>query len=115
MEYKLFTPPVYAPNAVATNLGWVNPVTGELLVSVKDLKDRIEKFNNSVQRDPLYVEPKNDAALVPAIEVSITVEEPTEETPKEVVQESETVEESVVESAETVSEEKPKRRSTKRG
>jgi len=32
------TPPSYAPDAIATTRGWVDAKTGELLVSVKNLK-----------------------------------------------------------------------------
>lgn len=36
------TPPRYAPDAVATNLGWMNPRTGELLVSANNLDNPID-------------------------------------------------------------------------
>lgn len=36
------TPPRYAPDAVATNLGWMNPRTGELLVSATNLDNPID-------------------------------------------------------------------------
>jgi hypothetical protein len=31
-------PPVWAPNAVPTKLGWADPVTGELLLAVEGLE-----------------------------------------------------------------------------
>lgn len=37
----LNTKPRYFPSAVATESGWVNPVTGELLVSVGNLKSKL--------------------------------------------------------------------------
>lgn len=40
---KNLTPPKWAPYAIATERGWVHPKTGELLVSLKGLKSRIEK------------------------------------------------------------------------
>lgn len=36
------TPPRHAPDAVATNLGWMNPRTGELLVSATNLDNPID-------------------------------------------------------------------------
>lgn len=37
MPRDLKNPPRWAPNAIATAKGWVDPKTGELLVSVKGL------------------------------------------------------------------------------
>ena len=37
MPRDLKNPPSWAPKAVATTKGWVDPKTGELLVSVKGL------------------------------------------------------------------------------
>lgn len=39
---KNLTPPKWAPNAVATEQGWTDPKTGEILVSLKGLKSKIE-------------------------------------------------------------------------
>lgn len=36
-------PPNWAPDAVATNLGWCHPVTGEVLIAHPGLKDLLEK------------------------------------------------------------------------
>lgn len=55
-------PPVYCPSAIATDAGWVNPKSGELLVSVRDLKRRIQeaeladKYKTENQQD--IIEPK---------------------------------------------------------
>lgn len=38
----LNTKPRYFPTAVATQSGWANPVTGELLVSIGNLKHKLE-------------------------------------------------------------------------
>lgn len=35
-------PPAYCPNAIATDRGWVNPKNGELLASIRNLKQKIE-------------------------------------------------------------------------
>lgn len=36
------TPPPYAPDAVPTNQGWMNPRTGELLVAINNLDNPID-------------------------------------------------------------------------
>ena len=38
----LKTKPRYCENAVATESGWINPVTKELLVSVRNLKSKLK-------------------------------------------------------------------------
>ena len=38
---SVYKKPRWAPNAVATDKGWVDPETGELLVSLKNLKSKI--------------------------------------------------------------------------
>jgi hypothetical protein len=45
---KNLTPPKWAPYAVATEQGWVHPKTGEILISLRGLKSRIEKEQPSV-------------------------------------------------------------------
>lgn len=41
----LKTKPSYAPNCVATERGWTNPVTGEVLVAIGMLKTKLELEN----------------------------------------------------------------------
>ena len=48
---KNMTPPKWALNAVATEQGWVNPRTGEILVSIRGLKSKIE----AMQQPPSVV------------------------------------------------------------
>jgi hypothetical protein len=38
----LKTKPAYAPNAVATDRGWTNPVTGEVLIAIGMLKTKLD-------------------------------------------------------------------------
>ncbi len=45
---KNLTPPKWAPYAVATEQGWTHPRTGEILISLKGLKSRIEQEQPSV-------------------------------------------------------------------
>lgn len=39
--HDILTPPVYCPDAIATDVGWINPKNGELLVTVRNLRQRI--------------------------------------------------------------------------
>ena len=34
-------PPVYCPDAIATDVGWINPKNGELLVSIRNLRQKL--------------------------------------------------------------------------
>jgi hypothetical protein len=38
---NILTPPIYCPTAIATDAGWVNPKSGELLMAIRNLKQRI--------------------------------------------------------------------------
>jgi hypothetical protein len=49
----LNTKPRYCPNAVATQSGWTDPVTGELLVSVGNLKNKL-----ALEQPKLVIEEK---------------------------------------------------------
>ena len=37
----ILKPPAYCPDALATDIGWINPKNGELLVSVRNLRQKI--------------------------------------------------------------------------
>lgn len=39
-------PPHYCPEALATDIGWINPRNGELLVSVRNLRQKIADANS---------------------------------------------------------------------
>ena len=41
MSSDILKPPAYCQTAIATDAGWVNPKTGELLVIVRNLRQRI--------------------------------------------------------------------------
>ena len=45
----ILKPPVYCPDAIATDVGWINPKTGELLVTVRNLRQRIKEHVLSVE------------------------------------------------------------------
>lgn len=55
-------PPAWAPNAVATEQGWTDPVSGELLIAIEGLLEQAPKDNT----------PKTS---------TVTEETPTEESP----------------------------------
>lgn len=52
---KYLTPPKWAPNAIATDQGWRDPSTGELLVSYRGLKKMIENATEALD-EPTPVE-----------------------------------------------------------
>ena len=37
----ILKPPTYCPDALATDVGWINPRNGELLVSVRNLRQKL--------------------------------------------------------------------------
>jgi hypothetical protein len=62
---KILQAPSWAPNAIPTNKGWINPKTNELLVSKRGLLDDINKIKASkkivkepVKEEPVKEEPK---------------------------------------------------------
>lgn len=52
----LKTKPSYAPNCVATERGWTNPVTGEVLVAIGMLKTKLELENPTPVVAPVVAE-----------------------------------------------------------
>ena len=51
MSSDILKPPVYCPNAIVTDAGWVNPKTGELLIAVRNLRQRIDEQALAVQHN----------------------------------------------------------------
>lgn len=72
--YNNFAPPKWAPSAIATDQGWVNPKTGELLISLKGLKTRIEMNKPSVELD---IKVPDECPIETAF-VKLTIEETPE-------------------------------------
>lgn len=70
------TPPSYFPNAVATSVGWVNPATGELLVSHRRLENAIS-LEGVPPRN--YVFAINAALKAREVEAAATVEKVSDE------------------------------------
>jgi len=77
MPRDVNTPPSYAPDAVATTRGWVDAKTGELLVSVKNLKIKPVVIEKPKKPAKTKVEPVKDAEPTPTPVVSEEV--PSEE------------------------------------
>lgn len=46
----LDTKPTWCDNAIATDDGWTDPKSGELLVAIKQLKSRLGEFAPPVKR-----------------------------------------------------------------
>lgn len=67
------SPPKWAPNAVPTEYGWVNPKTGELLVSKKGLTDVVSGYGRNTR--PKSV-PVTTADQPSSIEVTLNIETP---------------------------------------
>jgi hypothetical protein len=44
-------PPSYCPDAIATDVGWINPRNGELLISVRNLRQKIAQKEEVVVRE----------------------------------------------------------------
>lgn len=74
----LNTKPRYFPSAVATESGWCNPITGEVLVSIGRLKSKLEA------EAALVVAPVTTSPEV-AVEPVVAAVEPIVEQPKEIV------------------------------
>lgn len=96
----LNTKPRYFPSAVATESGWCNPITGEVLVSVGRLKTKLaaeaaaleEKWSNLDKTATVVeiIESKKQPITTPlevAVEPVVAAVEPIVEQPKEVVME----------------------------
>lgn len=54
-------PPVWAPNAVATDKGWTDPVSGELLIAVDGLLEEAPKKRTRKTTTETTVEPIEEA------------------------------------------------------
>jgi hypothetical protein len=85
----LLTKPRYFPTAIATESGWINPITKELLVSVGGLKSKLAA-------EAKYLSEKYSAEALskPAVDIPVpeTIStrreaEPVVEQPKEVIME----------------------------
>jgi hypothetical protein len=45
--WTLVNPPIYKPDAVPTQSGWEDPVTGELLVAIRQLEEkRVDRIDD---------------------------------------------------------------------
>ena len=78
------------PEAVATERGWVDHITGELLVSIRGLATKMAQFQNS-SAEPVTVEvevPAPVAKIEIPVEVVADVVEPVIETQGEITEEA---------------------------
>jgi hypothetical protein len=80
----LQTKPTWCPTAIATDRGWMNPSTGEILVSHKNLKSKLAAEQAITVQEVITPEP----APQEVIEIKPEVKEVImQETPTEVVKE----------------------------
>lgn len=56
--HDILKPPVYCPDAIATDVGWINPKNGELLVTVRNLRQRIAEQALAVEHKREDVKPE---------------------------------------------------------
>lgn len=56
--HDILTPPVYCPDAIATDVGWINPKNGELLIAVRNLRQRIAEQALAVEHKREDVKPE---------------------------------------------------------
>ena len=73
-------PPVYCPSAIATDAGWINPKSGELLIVVRDLKRRIEEAElgakYKTENQPVIIEPKIELIAQDTVKDIVIEDEP---------------------------------------
>lgn len=77
----LKTKPSYAPNAVATDRGWTNPVTGEVLVAIGMLKTKLKAEQAKivgVTADVVIIDELKEEVVVKEVEVK-KINEPKKE------------------------------------
>ena len=80
----MLSKPKWAPNAIATERGWEDPKTGELLVSVRNLKSRIQGEQKETPAPKKAAEkPKAEEVVeeTPKEEPKAETKEETQETP----------------------------------
>jgi hypothetical protein len=93
----LNTKPTYFPSAIATESGWVNPITKELLVSVGGLKSKIAAEEAAKLPQPVT---EKIETVQPTEEV-IMIQEPVKQIRKEYTKKPKVIGEVVQESLET--------------
>ena len=71
---NLLKPPSYCPDALATDVGWINPKNGEVLVLVKNLRKKIADSKTEVLTS--VDEPVTITETVPVVEAQVTEEAP---------------------------------------
>jgi len=55
MSRNRFAPPAYCPQAIPTINGWVDPATGELIVSMKGLPGAVSDYKRGKPYVPMPV------------------------------------------------------------
>lgn len=73
------TPPNWCKNAIPTVYGWVNPENGELLISIRGLKNPVSDYNRKLKNvKPLIktlakqsTEPSTEPSIIPSNQTTI--------------------------------------------
>lgn len=106
------TPPRWCGNAIATDKGWTNPKTGEVLLASRGLASRINEFEAEKKMRADEAAKKKAGEL--KIDITLKVEEPVESIPVEIVIKKDEATENVS-AAPEVKVEAPKTATTKSG
>lgn len=70
----LLKPPSYCPDAIATDIGWISPKNGEILVLVKNLRKKIADSTESTEEVLTSVEePVKIVETPPVVEEVVPV------------------------------------------
>ena len=70
--HDILTPPVYCPDAIATDVGWINPKNGELLVTVRNLRQRIAEQALAVELKREAIKSENEKVLEQLTLITVT-------------------------------------------
>ena len=75
MANDTLTPPSYCPDAIATDVGWINPANGELLVLVKNLRQQIANRNSDLALAAKNAEDAKVIAELTSVEETAIIKE----------------------------------------
>jgi hypothetical protein len=72
----ILNPPDYCPDALATDIGWINPRNGELLISIRNLRQKIAERDKAVQYRREHDPSETEKMLQRLTEITIRQKQP---------------------------------------
>lgn len=78
---EILKPPVYCPDAIATDVGWINPKNGELLISVRNLRQKIAEQERVEQFKRENTPSETERVLERLTEISIQQKQEDDRSP----------------------------------